>query len=217
MMFSESVTSRLVNWKFESAERLMRTEREQEPGKYEGDEWDTVTALAQTLGNSGWFSGSLSDVVRAAVAWLIQQPLNAPDDDSSGSEVVTDLLAADVARRVARECLVIGVPDIEHWPVNASSNCCCRAGNSGIVCGALTYRDYGSGELFTATCEAELSGHTLAELRQSIIRHLCSTSHVRDPYVSGGTFMLSSTPRDTFRQSEPDQPGSVSAPPAASF
>jgi hypothetical protein len=91
---------------------------------------------------------------------------------------MTELSADEKARRIARSCHAAQVSDVDHWPIVIREG---QYGNSGyIACGALTGRNFGSGELFTVECGSELDGSTLAELKESVIRHLCYVEHRSD-------------------------------------
>lgn len=67
MALTEDVLNRLYNWKFDTARSYLV--RQQELGEVfpTVEEVDTIHALAITFGNSGWFGGSMADVVRAAL------------------------------------------------------------------------------------------------------------------------------------------------------
>lgn len=71
-MLNDKVKDRLLNWKFESARRILLDEAYGATGASNpaSDELETVIALAQMFGDSGWFWGSMADVVRAAVWYL---------------------------------------------------------------------------------------------------------------------------------------------------
>jgi hypothetical protein len=80
-MISKQVASRLWNWKFAQAHQLAASElvsctASDAPSE---DEFDTITQLMIMFGDAGYFSGAMPDIIRAAVAWLLQQPLDAPD------------------------------------------------------------------------------------------------------------------------------------------
>lgn len=80
MTLSPRIRDRLQNWKFSTALQFAQQYND-ETGNVTEDEMTTLEALAGTLGNSGWIiDGSLSDVIRAAVAWLLGQPLDASPD-----------------------------------------------------------------------------------------------------------------------------------------
>lgn len=73
-LLGETCKERLENWKFDSALRDM----DEGPFQPTSNEAGTIRALSATFGNSGWFNGSLGDVVRAAVQRLLD---GYPDED----------------------------------------------------------------------------------------------------------------------------------------
>lgn len=77
--FSPRVQSRLWNWKFTHALEYLR---EDDVTRYPctEDQAATIEALASTFGNCGHLYGSLGDVIRAAVCWLLNVPADAPED-----------------------------------------------------------------------------------------------------------------------------------------
>lgn len=90
------------------------------------------------------------------------------------------LTADEVARLLTRECLIAGVADVDHWPVDVRRDGCECCGLSALACNAFTTRTIITGATCDVPCHFELAGSTLAELRESLIRHLCLTEHVRD-------------------------------------
>lgn len=83
-MISPDVASRLWNWKFESAAASMHAEDDKLPrgasSAYTDDEASMINGLNRLFGNVGYFNGEMSDLVRGAVAWILQQPLNLEDE-----------------------------------------------------------------------------------------------------------------------------------------
>lgn len=69
MALSEETLDRLENWKFHSAWHAVTGD----PASSEAteDERELILALDETFGNVGWFDGSLSVIVAAAVSTLI--------------------------------------------------------------------------------------------------------------------------------------------------
>jgi len=81
---------------------------------------------------------------------------------------------------IARECLTAGVTDIGQWPVQVEDGS--YGDTASLACNAHTGRDFGSGELLTVKCKAQLHGETLAGLRESLIQHLLTTKHRAAPF-----------------------------------
>lgn len=75
-VLSELVSERLANWKFATALRYLedpasaRQLLSEDVLPVPEPHLTTIKALAMTFGNCGWFQGSMSDVVRAAVRSL---------------------------------------------------------------------------------------------------------------------------------------------------
>jgi hypothetical protein len=67
---SEAVVSRLGNWKFSQA--LNQAKADEAAGVWvpSGVQMELMTVLAESFGNVGWFDGTVSDLVQAAVALL---------------------------------------------------------------------------------------------------------------------------------------------------
>ncbi len=83
------------------------------------------------------------------------------------------------ATRLAHSLHVTRVKDVDHWPVAVTDG---RYGDGpSVSCNALAARNFGSGEKLAVPCLAELDGSCLAELRESITRHLQHTEHAADP------------------------------------
>jgi len=84
MAVSTRVADRLFNWKFSAAADAMKKEilatmvanAEPEDLPYTLDERDIISSLAKTYGNVGYFDGDAAVLIRAAVAWVIRQPLD---------------------------------------------------------------------------------------------------------------------------------------------
>ena len=76
MSLSPAVQSRLYNWKFTSAQRQLTVDGYDDATD---DERDTITTLARVFGDCGYFYGELASVIRGCVAWLLGQPLDAPE------------------------------------------------------------------------------------------------------------------------------------------
>lgn len=66
----DALVSRLWTWKFESARRLLDDDLHLDKAQMA---WvrDTVTALADLVGNSGWFEGALGVIVNVVVERLL--------------------------------------------------------------------------------------------------------------------------------------------------
>ena len=78
MALSPMTQDRLWNWKFASALRSVSADVVRGTHHPTENETDVITSLAGTFGNCGHFDGLLSSVVRGCVAWILQQPLDAP-------------------------------------------------------------------------------------------------------------------------------------------
>lgn len=62
---NHNLINRLANWKFNDAAKEILTHPEPE------EIANVIHALSETFGNSGWFSGSMGEIVTAAVQWTI--------------------------------------------------------------------------------------------------------------------------------------------------
>lgn len=73
MALSERVQLRVANWKFGSAWKI--TQEETAAGAvHDPHDEAVIRALAEMLGNPGWFEGNLGVIVGAVVYWLLADP-----------------------------------------------------------------------------------------------------------------------------------------------
>lgn len=75
MALSRSCRDRLENWKFRAARDALS--KPDDTNHVTLDDMRLITALADSFGNVGWFSGGQADIISGAVSWL----LRAGDDE----------------------------------------------------------------------------------------------------------------------------------------
>lgn len=74
-MLSDNVKDRLENWKFYQA--IAALDHDDDPSEPTTYEREAIRALADLVGNSGWFDGSLGIVVGSLVDALVGADLGA--------------------------------------------------------------------------------------------------------------------------------------------
>lgn len=67
-IFNDKVKSRLVNWKFERAAKVLLDADVEDMSK----EAAVVYELSRMFGNSGWFDGEMGELVGAVVDLLVR-------------------------------------------------------------------------------------------------------------------------------------------------
>jgi uncharacterized membrane protein len=86
-MLNENLVSRLENWKFDSAE----TAADDDSVQLDDDQQSVISALSAVFGNVGHFHGDLSEIIRAAVNYVL-----GVQHGESYEEKVKSLLASDI-------------------------------------------------------------------------------------------------------------------------
>lgn len=76
--FSPRVQSRLWNWKFSRALEYLHGDDIMRYPHTESQE-EVIAALASMFGDCGYFYGSMSDIIRGAVSWLLGMPADVPE------------------------------------------------------------------------------------------------------------------------------------------